>query len=93
MTDSEAEQPDFLGRIEHDVTREDSSEQAAAAARVIRGLLDSDCLIGDLIQMDFGEAHVLVHDALRQQVGGVPPRLLAASGSGAGTGQWQYRGG
>ncbi|MCY4393083.1 MAG: DUF87 domain-containing protein [Chloroflexi bacterium] len=84
MTDSEAEQPDFLGRIEHDVTREDSSEQAAAAARVIRALLDSDCLIGDLIRMDFGEAHVLVHDALRQQVGGVPHGclLLAARAQG-----------
>ena len=85
MTDSEAEQPDFLGRIEDDVAREDSSERAAAAAREIRDLLASDSLVGDLIRMDFGEAHVLVHDALRQQVGGVPHGclLLAARTQGA----------
>ena len=39
-------------------------------------LLDADCQVGDLIRMDFGEAHVLVHDALRQQVRGVPHGCL-----------------
>ena len=34
--------------------------------------MDNDWQIGDLIRMDFDEAHVLVHDAMRQQVGGVP---------------------
>ena len=76
MTDLEAEQPDFLGRIERDVAREESSGRAAAAASDIGTLLDADCQVGDLIRMDFGEAHVLVHDAMRQQVGGVPHGCL-----------------
>ena len=38
----------------------------------IQALLQADQQIGDLIRMDFGEAHVLVHDALREVVGGVP---------------------
>ena len=86
MTDLEAEQPDLLGRLEHDMAREESSDRAAAAAGEISTLLDMDRQVGDLIRMDFGEAHVLVHDALRQQVGGVPHGclLLAARTQGLG---------
>ena len=85
MRDS-TERPDLLGRLEADMAREESSDRAAAAAGEIRGLLDADWQVGDLIRMDFGEAHVLVHDALRQQVGGVPHAclLLAARSQVAG---------
>lgn len=53
-----------------------SSDRAEAAALKKRGLLDADWQVGDLIRMAFGEAHVLVPDALRQQVGGVPHACL-----------------
>ncbi len=68
--------PGLLGRLESEVVREESSDRAEAAALEMRGLLDADWQVGDLIRMDFGEAHVLVHDALRQQVGGVPHGCL-----------------
>ena len=58
------------------MAREESSDRAVVAAREVNSLLDDDCQVGDLIRMDFGEAHVLVHDALRQQVGGVPHGCL-----------------
>ena len=84
MTDAADGRPGILGQIEHEVSREDSSERAAAAAQEIRQLLKKDSLVGDLIRMDFSEAHVLVHDALRQQVAGVPHGclLLAARAQG-----------
>lgn len=84
MTDSVPESPDFLGRIEQDMALEASSDRAFSAAREIRDLLEDDCLVGDLIRMDFGEAHVLVHDALRQQVGGVPQGCLLLAGRSQG---------
>ena len=76
MTNLEAEKPDLLVRLERDVAREESSGRAAAAADDIGALLSAEYQVGDLIRMDFGEAHVLVHDALRQQVGGVPHGCL-----------------
>ena len=86
MTDLEAEQPDLLGRLEHDMAREESSDRASAAASEISTLLNTDRQVGDLIRMDFGEAHVLVHDALRQQASGIPHGclLLAARTQGLG---------
>ena len=39
-------------------------------------LLDPEYQVGDLIRMDFDEAHILVHDALRLKVGGVPHSCL-----------------
>ncbi len=86
MTDSSADARDLLGRLEPDMAREESSDRASAAESEIRGLLNAGWQVGDLIRMDFGEAHVLVHDALRQQVGGVPHAclLLAARSQVAG---------
>ena len=52
------------------------SRRAGAAAGEIGDLLDPECLVGDLIRMDFDEAHILVHDALRLKVGGVPHGCL-----------------
>ena len=54
----------------------ESSRRAKAAAAEISALLVPDSQVGDLIRMDFDEAHVLVHDALREQVGGVPHNCL-----------------
>ena len=86
MTDSSADARDLLGRLEPDMAREEWSDRASAAESEIRGLLNAGWQVGDLIRMDFGEAHVLVHDALRQQVGGVPHAclLLAARSQVAG---------
>ncbi len=77
-----AESPGFVGRLASDIEREESASRAMAAAAEIRELLDEDSLVGDLIRMDFDEAHILVHDALREQVGGVPHGcfLIAARG-------------
>lgn len=51
-------------------------DDRAEASRELLSLLDDDRQVGDLIRMDFGTAEVLVHDALRQQVGGVPHGCL-----------------
>ena len=64
--------PSLVDRLAPGVEREESASRAEAAADKIRVLLDEDYLVGDLIRMDFDEAHVLVHDALREQVGGIP---------------------
>ena len=76
----------LLGRLGPEIEREESSSRVTAAAQEISTLLDSNYQVGDLIRMDFHEAHVLVHDALRQQVGGVPHGclLLAARTQSAG---------
>lgn len=42
-----------------------------AVQELIR-LIDEEQQVGDLIGIDFGTADILVHDALKQQVGGVP---------------------
>ncbi len=70
----------LVGRLAPNVEREESASRAKAAAGEITALLAADSLVGDLIRMDFDEAHILVHDALREQVGGVPHGcfLLAA---------------
>ncbi len=82
-----AENPSFLGRLAPDIEREESASRAKAAAAEIMALLDEDSLVGDLIRMDFDEAHILIHDALREQVGGVPHGcfLVAARSPSAGS--------
>ena len=68
---SAAESSEFVGRLAPDVEREEASRRAKAAADEIKMLLDAEGQVGDLIRMDFDEAHILLHDALREQVGGV----------------------
>lgn len=82
-----AESPGFVGRLAPDIEREESASRAEAAAAEIRELLNEASQIGDLIRMDFDEAHILIHDALREQVGGVPHGcfLLAARKPSSGT--------
>ena len=68
--------PDLLGGLAPEIEREESSSRADAAANEIGAFLDADWQVGDLVRMDFDEAHILVHDALREQVGGVPHGCL-----------------
>ena len=65
-----------MGRLASDVEREEVSRRAKAAAAEVAELLDPEYQVGDLIRMDFDEAHILVHDALRLKVGGVPHGCL-----------------
>lgn len=77
----------LIGRLAPDIEREETASRVEAATAEIRELLDEDSLVGDLIRMDFDEAHILIHDALREQVGGVPHGcfLIAARSPSAGT--------
>ncbi|MYA09533.1 MAG: hypothetical protein F4060_10475 [Holophagales bacterium] len=81
------EGPGLVGRLAPDIERQESASRAEAATAEIGELLDEKSLVGDLIRMDFDEAHILIHDALREQVGGVPDGcfLLAARSPSVGT--------
>jgi len=64
------------------------AEVAGAASKRLAALIRPEDLVGDLLKIDYAEAEVLVHDHLRQKVGGLPLGcfLLAtrlAPGSGA----------
>lgn len=59
---------DFLARELEDF----NSKQAQSAAEGLRSLLDENRNVGDLLSLDYDEATVLVHDSLRQAVGGIP---------------------
>ena len=61
-----------LARVAAQDERQEAALRAAEATFGIKALLQAGQQVGDLIRMDFGEAHVLVHDALREMVGGVP---------------------
>jgi len=65
-----------LARVAAQDEREEAALRAAEATSGIKSLLQAGQQVGDLIRMDFGEAHVLVHDALREMVGGVPHGCL-----------------
>ncbi|WP_440879263.1 helicase HerA domain-containing protein [Vibrio natriegens] len=45
---------------------------ALEASQALTELIDEDLVVGDLINIDYSECQVLVHDALRQAVGGIP---------------------
>lgn len=45
---------------------------AKTATSVLGQMIDNDLLTGDLLKLDYNEAVILVHDHLRQKVGGVP---------------------
>ena len=56
--------------------REEAKQQAANAAQELVSLIQPDRCVGDLISMDYDTAEVLIHDRLRQDVGGVPHGCL-----------------
>ena len=67
---------DLLDNIRTDHDREESERKASDAVSELIKLLDSDRYVGDLISMDYNTAEVLIHDRLRQDVGGVPHGCL-----------------
>jgi hypothetical protein len=48
------------------------AELAASAAKILSGLIRQEDLVGDLLKIDYASCEVLVHDHLRQKVGGIP---------------------
>ena len=48
------------------------AELAASSSKTLTSLIRPEDLVGDLIKMDYAECDVLVHDHLRQKVGGLP---------------------
>ena len=57
----------------------EAHQQEAAAARVkgiLGDIVQSSRLVGDLISMDYDTAEILVHDSMKQEVGGVPHGCL-----------------
>lgn len=61
-------------KSEHDQERAD--QQTAKAINELVKLSQPDRCVGDLISMDYDTAEVLIHDRLRQDVGGVPHGCL-----------------
>ena len=85
--------PNPLSGITPSLEREESVRLAGVARSEVEAFLEPDWQVGDLIRMDFEEAHILVHDAMRQQVGGVShgcfllaARDLLPGGDGEATG-------
>ena len=63
-------------KSEHD--KEKADQQTAKSIHELVTLIQPDRCVGDLISMDYDTAEVLIHDRLRQDVGGVPPWLPVA---------------
>lgn len=66
----------LLPGIKADSDREMENRYADEAVRELIGFLDPNRNVGDLISMDYDTAEVLIHDRLRQDVGGVPHGCL-----------------
>ena len=65
-----------LGNVKSDHDKEKAEQLAAEAVQELVNLIQSDRCVGDLISMDYDTAEVLIHDRLRQDVGGVPHGCL-----------------
>jgi hypothetical protein len=48
------------------------AEAAASSSKKLTSLIRAEDLVGDLLKTDYAECEVLVHDHLRQKVGGLP---------------------
>ena len=64
------------------------ADSATAAGGYLASFIGEDAMIGDLLALDYDEADVLVHDHMRQKVGGLPmgcfllsTRLVPMAGS------------
>ena len=62
----------LLSETQAEYQAEQAAKQAQQAVQSLAELIDERQQIGDLIGIDFGIADVLVHDALKEQAGGVP---------------------
>ena len=67
---------DILGDVKTDHAKDEAKRKANEAACKLVSLIDPDRYVGDLISMDYSTAEVLIHDRLRQDVGGVPHGCL-----------------
>ena len=66
---SNGENESFLS----DVTGNSSEDSASTSAEgELKSFIDTSRYVGDLISMDYNTAEVLIHDRMRQDVGGVP---------------------
>ena len=52
------------------------ADNVDSAGKMLSSLITEDTVAGDLLALDYSEATVLVHDALRQKVGGLPMGCL-----------------
>ena len=66
----------LLSNIKADYDKDEASKKTRDAVEEFISLLDPERYVGDLISMDYGTAEVLIHDRLRQDVGGVPHGCL-----------------
>lgn len=53
-------------------TREFRQEKAEEAGNKLLSYINNQTQVGDLLSLNYSEAIILVHDALRQEVGGLP---------------------
>jgi len=65
-----------LRNVKSDHDNERADQETANAVQGLVDLVQSDRCVGDLISMDYDTAEVLIHDRLRQDVGGVPHGCL-----------------
>lgn len=64
-----------MARANRTLTNEISNFEAGKAtstSKRLAKLIRSEDLVGDLLKMDYADCEVLVHDYLRQKVGGLP---------------------
>ena len=66
----------LLFNIKADRDKEEADKRADEAIQELLSLIAEDRNVGDLISMDYDTAEVLIHDRLRQDVGGVPHGCL-----------------
>ena len=66
----------LLGDVRAEHSEAEVGRKARDAARELTSLIETDRYVGDLISMDYDTAEVLIHDRLRQDVGGVPHGCL-----------------
>ncbi len=65
-----------LSNVTKEHAEEKAKRKANQAARRLVSFIDLERYVGDLISMDYNTAEVLIHDRLRQDVGGVPHGCL-----------------
>ena len=65
-----------LRNVKSEHNKEKADQQTAKAVHELVTLIQPDRCVGDLISMDYDTAEVLIHDRLRQDVGGVPHGCL-----------------
>lgn len=65
-----------LSNVTKEHRQDEAKRKADEAVNKLVSFIDQDRYVGDLISMDYNTAEVLIHDRLRQEVGGVPHGCL-----------------